>query len=99
MSLTTHEIRCLAYTPFNGLRPGDNLWPDVALVSRTGRRIVDGSVVSDLILRGYLAAEELPAGKTERHDEGFEVEYRWRYRLTEEGRAALASSLPRRSHA
>lgn len=87
--MTNDEIRCLAHAPFNGLRPGDNLWPDVELVDASGKAVADGAMVNDLIRRGYIVAFERPTGRRETHDEGFEVEYRWRYRLTPKGETAL----------
>ncbi|GEO82656.1 hypothetical protein [Pararhodospirillum oryzae] len=91
--LTPEEIRILQGAPFPGLRPGDNLWPEIEIVDvRSGELVGDGAVADLLIRRRFLEGERMWAPKPDRHPEGFRIEYPFLYRLTEAGREALAAA-------
>lgn len=88
--LTEEERRLLAGAPFPGLRPGDNLWPEIEIADvRSGAVIGDGAVVDGLIRRGLLEGSPLWVPRVDRHPEGFRIEYAFLYHLTEAGRRAL----------
>ncbi|WP_157879051.1 hypothetical protein [Pararhodospirillum photometricum] len=93
MSLTDDERRILEGAPFPGLRPGDNLWPEIEIVdARTGAYVGDGAVVDLLIRRQLLVGKKMWAPKVDRHPEGFRIDFSYLYDVTDAGRAALGKA-------
>ncbi|MBE1236983.1 hypothetical protein IHV25_04905 [Phaeovibrio sulfidiphilus] len=82
--LTEEECRILEGTPFPGLRPGDNLWPEINIVDvRSGHFVGDGAVVDRMIRRQLLVGEPMWAGKADRHpSEGFRIDFPYIYRMS-----------------
>lgn len=94
-TLTDEERRLLDNAPFPGLRPGDNLWPEIEIAAcRTGNVIGDGAVVDRLIRRGLLVGTPLWVPRRDRHPDGFLIEYAYLYQITAAGAAALAVPTP-----
>lgn len=88
--LTEDERRILHGAPFPGLRPGDNLWPEINIVdTKTGVLVGDGALVDQLIRRRLLVGEPMWAAKADRHPEGFRIDFPYLYRISEEARRLL----------
>lgn len=97
--LSPSQIWALHCAPFWGLRPGDNFWPEISLVPRCWKDLkrkdcseCRGEDIDWLIRQGFLDAEERDAGfPVLNHSEGFTLECRFRFTLTDAGISAIAS--------
>jgi hypothetical protein len=96
-NLTEKQVVVLRRAPFDGFRPGSNMWPDVAYTRpqlRTEADVLfDGEEVDPLVRRGLLVAIPLdvPRLMDRKHPDGFEIEITHRYHVTERGTAALTA--------
>jgi hypothetical protein len=98
--LTANQIWALHCTPFWGLRPGDNLWPEISLVPRSWKELkrkdcseCRGEDIDLLIRHGFLHADERDSGfPVLHHSEGFDLECRFRFTLTDKGLAVVSNT-------
>lgn len=98
--LSPSQIWALHCAPFWGLRPGDNLWPEISLVPRRWKELkrtdcseCHGEDIDWLTRHGFLDTDERDDGfPILHHPEGFTLECRFRFIITDIGRAVLAST-------
>jgi len=87
VDLTAQQLALLRSAPFDGFRPGSNIWSDcyVADGKPEHDHICDGEEIDALVRHGLLIVEELeePRPMGEEHPDGFVPDITHRYSLSE----------------